>query len=76
MANSICPEFGTGSVDLSILHDAAVKGEDLGEALARATTRNELPAAAEPAAARVAVAAAVTETKSAVGSKNLPGTGA
>lgn len=38
---SVCPPLGTGSVDLNVLHQAAMKNKDLEQALVEATTRVE-----------------------------------
>lgn len=48
MADTTCPPLGTGSVDFNALHQAAVAGEDLGAALAQATTRPEPNPEPEP----------------------------
>jgi hypothetical protein len=39
MAEQTCPPLGTGSVDMSAVHDAAKAGKPLDEAIAEATTR-------------------------------------
>ncbi len=41
MTGQTCPPLPTGSVDLSVLHEADAKGADLNEAVERATTRVE-----------------------------------
>lgn len=38
MADEVCPPFGTGSVDFNAVHKAALKGSDLTDAIAKATT--------------------------------------
>lgn len=49
MAELVCPPLGTGSVDLCALHEVAKKNKPIDEAvLAKATTRVEAPADAEP----------------------------
>lgn len=61
MAELVCPPLGTGSVDLSALHEVAKKNKPIDEAaLAKATTRVEAPAeeaeTSEPAPAPAAEA--------------------
>lgn len=41
MTDPVCPPLGTGSVDFNALHDAATNGENLVEAIAQATTKEE-----------------------------------
>jgi hypothetical protein len=49
MTNAKCPPFGTGSVDFNAVNEAAEKGKDLVEAIAKATTTKDAPAASPPA---------------------------
>ena len=50
MADEVCPPFGTGSVDFNAVHQAAMKGKNLEDAIAKATTGGP-PLADAPAAA-------------------------
>ena len=57
MAEKKCPPLPSGSVDLSVLHEAAASGGDLAKAVAAATTRPQPKPEPAPEPAQAAPAA-------------------